>query len=1208
VLRSARMVAALMTAASALAAVNAHGQAYCAPPKKVPSGPPPSPPPAVCQPQVCNKCTTSPCYVDSGIYVNDAGDLSIPTNGFPLLVARHYDSSLIADGPLGFGWTSSLTPHLYYATYLFAANTYQYEANIVMPDGARYRFTANSNGTFTPPGGRRDTLVRNANGTFTMTLQRSRSVYAFAADGSLTSMTDDYGNALGFTYDGNGRVQSIADASGSSRALSIAWNPQGRIGDVSDSSSPARHIVYSYNADGTLAGVRDPVTPSGQQSTSYTYTAGRFGPVLSRIDDRWGRVVSRLTWQPDGKLSSYTDGDYNDANPPASVGEKYTYSYGNGSTAKAHSLGNNLHTYTANGLITDHAQYDAASGNVTSSTDGAGVTTTYQYDGRGNVSVMNRGGVSWFYTYDPAYPDQVSTITPKDPYGNVLTNFASWVYEYCGPGDPAPGALKRAKRYDRPHTTTQTMAEYTYDGKGHVLTATNEFFRVSTFTYNASGDRITETADGRTTTYGYDPLGRVVSSTDALGHTTSYTYDALDRVLTVTLPRPSSASALNFVTAYSYDNLDTGIVYVNVTDANGRVTKTGYDALGHVVRTVDAIGNATQFGYQYNVLHSITDANNNVTTYGYDANRNLLTTTFPDGARETLSSAWDGTLLSVVDRRGTNTEYIRDAQSRIATIRVNGGNVVSYSYDGEMLSAAAPGFTYSYDNFWRLQTETRAGDYTITYQNLPNSPAVTSGYTVSPPAGQTWLPFSVSYGFDAAGRINTITAGAFGNFGIEYNALGVYSRITYPNGQTREFTYDDQGRLTTLRNAHPNTGDIAVFQYDYDYDWTAGAYSMLGQRTSLTMSGPGTYPSQFKYGYDADYQLTSATQGTIVRTWSYDAIGNRIYENNITPYTYYKNGTNPLNGQRLRNDGRGGDLTYDANGNTTGRGGTTLYTWDYANRLTSFAGTSYTYDHLGRRTSATAAGTTTKYFTLDLNTLAERASTAPTNATPTYYVFAPGIDEPLARVENGAMTYYSVDGLGTAVATTDGTGTVLGATFYDPWGVTSALRAPVPGFGYTGREPGGSLWYLRARYYDPAVGRFISEDPIGLAGGINVYSYVRNSPARYTDPRGLDAEGCDMIPWCFETPRTLNCCYEHDVCYARNHCTAKSWLTSWPPPCYLCNLRVACCFSGVCTAPPAPPAWIIKARQNDPGPQPPIPPKAIYSSPGPPADKRWWGG
>lgn len=1100
-------------------AVDVRAQAYCAPPKPMPQSAPPPPPPAVCQPQACNKCTTSPCYVDSGIYVNDAVDLSIPTNGFSLLVARHYDSSLTDDGPLGIGWTSSLMPHLYYATYLYAANVYQYEADVVMPDGARYRFTANGDGTFTPPGGRRDTLARNADGTFTMTLQRSRSVYSFNAAGSFVSMADDFGNALAFTYDGNGRVQSVADASGSTRSLTVTWNPQGRIADVSDSSSPARHIVYSYNPDGTLAGVRDPATPVGQQSSTYTYTSGRFAPVLSEIDDRWGRLVSRLSWYTDGKLMAYTDGAYDDSNPTASTGEKYTYNYYSPSaTSKANSLGSVIHEYTSNGLITDHAQYDVATGSPTSTTDGAGVQTSYQYNSRGNVAVLTRSGVSWFYAYDANYTDLVSTITPKDSSGNILTNFASWLYEYNAPGDTAPGALKRVKRYNITRTATQTMAEYVYDAKGHVNSATEDLLRVSTFQYDANGNRITATVAGQTTTYGYDPMGRMTSVTDAAGHVASYTYDELDRVRTVTLPRPSSTSTLNFVTTYAYDNVDAGAVYVNVTDPNGRVTKTGYDALGHVVRTVDALGNATQLNYQYNLLASITDANANITSYRYDQNRNLIRTTFPDGAIETYDVAWDGTLNGVTDRKGHGAGYVRDGFGRIT----NDGTY-TFFYDGEKLINVSGAILYSYDNFWRLTSETRPNEYTITYASVPNSPAMTGGYTIAPAVGQPGTSLTVSYGFDTYGRINLISVSptgtySIGAFSIEYNAIGQYSRITSPNGQTREFTYDNQGRLTLLRNAHPNTGDIAALQYDYDYDWSASTYTMLGQRTSMSMSGsvaPYPYTAQAKYTYDGNYRLTGATQtiGITQSSWAYDAIGNRISASNLA-YTYYKNGTNPLNGQRLRNDGSaGGDFTYDANGNSTGRGGTVLYTWDNANRLTTFAGTTFAYDDLGRRVSAINNTGATKYINLGINVIGARVGN-----TSRDYIFAPGVDEPLAKLENGVFTYYDVDGLGSVVATNDAAGTVVNAAAYDPWGVPTQLAAgAVSPFGYTGREATGGLWFLRARYYDPSVGRFLSEDPLAKNGvqaaiqfGANHipllqdYAYVRNRPTILTDPLGLE--------------------------------------------------------------------------------------------------------
>ena len=125
-----------------------------------------------------------------------------------------------------------------------------------------------------------------------------------------------------------------------------------------------------------------------------------------------------------------------------------------------------------------------------------------------------------------------------------------------------------------------------------------------------------------------------------LVHRTTYTYDALGRVLTVTLPKPSSGSTLTFTTAYSYDNFDagTGLVFTNVTDPNGKLTKLGYDQFGRLLRSVDANNKVTVYGYTKDLLTSITDANNNVTSYSYDGLKRLTRTTFPDALYETSAA------------------------------------------------------------------------------------------------------------------------------------------------------------------------------------------------------------------------------------------------------------------------------------------------------------------------------------------------------------------------------------------------------------------------------------------------------------------------------------------------------------------------------------------------------------------------------------------
>src|SRR5712691_2522925 len=145
----------------------------------------------------CQRCTGSPCYPYSGGYTTDARDLLIPTSGLPLVVSRHYESVWPIDRGAGLGWTINLSARLYMATYFYAApSTYLQEADVSLPDGSQYRFALNANGSFTPPADRHDTLVRNGDGSFDLTMVDGPAVYHFDSTGRLTTLTDQFGNAL----------------------------------------------------------------------------------------------------------------------------------------------------------------------------------------------------------------------------------------------------------------------------------------------------------------------------------------------------------------------------------------------------------------------------------------------------------------------------------------------------------------------------------------------------------------------------------------------------------------------------------------------------------------------------------------------------------------------------------------------------------------------------------------------------------------------------------------------------------------------------------------------------------------------------------------------------------------------------------------------------------------------------------------------------
>ena len=420
---------------------------------------------------------------------------------------------------------------------------------------------------------------------------------------------------------------------------------------------------------------------------------------------------------------------------------------------------------------------------------------------------------------------------------------------------------------------------------------------------------------------------------------------------------------------------------------------------------------------------------------------------------------------------------------------------VDYTYDlvGKVLNVNDPTGTYAfaYDNMGRLIGTTTSysflGSRNFTNAYTYDSASNRTGFT-DPESGST------TYTYDTLNRLTSLvppSAFGSGSFGFSYDALSRRTQMTRPNSVATNYSYDNLSRLSSV--LHQLSGST-IDGSSYTLDSAGNRTSKTDQRAAVTTS----------YGYDSIYQLLSAVQGsTTTESYTYDPVGNRTASLGVSSYT--TNASNELTSTSSAS------YTYDSNGNTltkTVGSNTTTYSWDYENRLTGVTlpgagGTvSFKYDPLGRRIEKTTSSTTSVYA-YDGNNLVEETNSS--GAVVARYAQTEKVDEPLAMLRSGATSYYNADGLGSVTSLTNAAGAAAETYTYDSFGkVTASVGSLTNPFQYTGREldPEIGLYYYRARYYDPAIGRFISEDPIEFSGGINFFRYVDNRPLQLIDPQG----------------------------------------------------------------------------------------------------------
>lgn len=988
----------------------------------------------------------NPVNLYSGQELTQTGGMSC-TGLVPVETGRNYNPIDAfgniggTEGSIGYGWTLD-----YDVMFLGGA-----VKRLVMPGNVGHVFGDEGGGNYRNRNEPRfdGAIAREVSGNWQITY-KDGSVWRFQPFAGAPGNVRGQPQFLVEVRDPNGRV------------MTVTRNTRGQLLSVGSSE---RRITASYGGNGFIDALTD---PEGR-AERFTYTASNR---ISTVTD------------PDGRVTRYTY--VTDAELPRDAACSF---------AQRAETGERLRTITYPGLANPTENFYGSSRRILRQTTATG--QEYQFSYRvGGACITNTANPGTVCS-GPTCPTednwanhqagwrfhggQVLATTVTNPDGVINTARFGSQGQLLESSSSAGNRLQY-QRDAQNRTTRMTdvlgrVSRMTYDEQGNVARSVDALGRATDFTYDSRWNKpatVTRYADdgtAQTWRFTYDSRGNVATTTNPLGHQVTMGYSTLGQLTSVTDP-------LNQTTRFGYnaagdltrvtDPLQNATLLATdrsgrptgSTDALGYSTAVQTNGIGQTTEVLDAIGGTTRMAYDEGArLSSVTNPRGNaIASYRYDGFGRLATRT--DAANQSDTYRYDsaGRVESMVDRKGQTTRYVYDTAGRLAQIEFP-DRTRSFSYDGadRVVTAEEGGsrVDYEYDTLDRLVKEVQT--------NGATSHEVSYGYDRLD--RRVWRRVNgveeTRYEWDLANRLTAIRFAGESTL-YQWDNAGRLTRKTLPNGVTADHTYDGANRLLSI--TYRGTNGVQIERIDYTYD-------ARGMRTSKALVTGGVIPdTPMTASYDAADRMTSVT---------FTASGETCA------------------------------LSYDANGSLAtkdcGTGRLTRYTWDGLNRLVGVQGpgleASFTYDVRGRRSARTVNGLTTAFVYDGVQAIGEVV-----NGERTQLLTGLTIDEAIATYSNGQARYALTDALGSLLAELRVDATLAFSEAYSAYGQGTTIGEASASFnGFTGREiETPSLMYYRARFYDPFIKRFVSEDPLGLSSGTNLFVYVGGNPVTYTDPLGLE--------------------------------------------------------------------------------------------------------